>query len=176
MKKERDNMEINETKRSHFQPKAYRIDVMYDIAFEACANIYGKEKTELLLTIIQSGKQVDIEKLKDLPEYNKNILAEKMLDHLKDKSIPIQDLRMTFNDPRIQTLTNIISEKYKTLENTRPIKPLRILPSYQQFVKDYSKERLGETLELAIALFIVESSQFEYELIRTVFETLVEKL
>lgn len=171
-------MHINksETKRSHFQPKAYRIYVMYDLAFESCANIYGKEKTNLLLTLIQSGKQVDFEMLKKLPELNKNILAENMLDNLKDKEKPMEDLRYIFKDERILHLSNILEPKYNKIENHRPIKPLRILPAYQDFIKAFSKERLGEGLELAIALFIVESTDFEYDLIQSVFKTFVDEI
>lgn len=170
------SMENKEPKRSHFQPKAYRIYVMYDLAFESCANIYGKEKTDLLLMLIQSGKHVDIEKIKTFPGYTKNILAEKMLDNLKDKGKPIEELRYIFKEERILKLSSIIADKYNKIENHRPIKPLRIMPPYQEFLKTFSKERLGETLELAIALFIVESTESEYELIEFVFKTFVDNI
>lgn len=173
----KDSLENADLKRSHFQPKAYRLHVMYAFAFDAVATIYGKEKTKLIFSLLEAGKQLNVEQIKGLPDYSKNILAERMLDNLRSKNQPISELKHIFKEERILKLNHIIADKYNKIDNTRPIKPLRIMPAYQQFVKEYSGSgRLGETLELAIVLFIVECSEFEYDLIETVFKGLINKI
>ncbi len=164
----------NEVKRSHFQSKAYRIEIVYALAFEACANVYGKEKTELLMALIKSGLQVDLEKIKVLPQLTKNILLEEMLDRLMNKEIPIEKLRYIFREKKILNLYDLLADKYEKMEVQKPTKAFRILPSYQGFIMQYSRKRLGETLELAIALFINDSSDFEYELIITVYKYILD--
>lgn len=161
----------NVEKRSHYDPKAYRIDYMFNIALKACSNIFGTSKTDLLYSLIENGVKVDVSKLQQLPEYSKAGLVEKMLDDIKKLNKPINELRFLFNHPRITNLKKYIEGE----KHTKPITTLRIVPSYQKFIEEYSEERLGEPIELAIANFIVNSSEFEYELIEMVFKTLVSK-
>lgn len=162
-------------KRSHFPPKAYRIQEVYQLLLEACVQIYGSSKTELMFTLLQSNKNLDVEKLKSLPECSKHHLVENMLDNIKEINKPIRELKYIYEQPRIKALvqtylTNNKSELPKRLEN------FRILPVYQDFIKSYSEPRkLGGTIELAIANFINKVPDYEYELITILFNYLLEK-
>jgi hypothetical protein len=165
--------ENKEVPRSHFTPKSYRIDKFFEIALNSCVSVYGKEKTKLFMLILENKKQIDPALLNKLPNYNKNELVEKMLDNLKSKNSTITKLEHVFSHERIKQLNELSSKKLDNVNDKLPLVHLRILPDYQDFIKTFSTKRLGEVLELAIALFILESSDLEYQLIKTVFNSII---
>lgn len=169
-------MQENETvKRSKHQPKSYRLDVPYFLAFEACANVYGTDKREVIFSLLDANKEIDAGKVKSLPEITQNILAEQMLEALKELNKPLKEATYLLNEPKIKKLVKY-SQDVLGSHNEMPLKHLRILPDYQEFISSYSgSKRNGEPLELAIALFVNESNEYEFSLIETVFRSLVDK-
>lgn len=162
-------------KRSYFQPKSYRLELPYYIAFEACANVYGTDKRETFFALLDADKDLDSGRIKELPILNQNILAETMLDGLINLNKHIKEAHYLKNESKVKGLVKYAHEVLGT-ENEKPLKALRILPDYQEFISKYAADNyFGETLELAIALFINETDDFEYELIETVFKRLVSK-
>lgn len=162
-------------KRYLLNPKTYRLSFPFYVAFEACIDIYGNEKRELFNTFLDNQNDLDSRKIKELPILTQHNLTETMIDGLKSLDLPFRDATYLKNEPKVKALLKYVNEESE-VKHLSMLKSLRILPSYQDFINDYAgNNNIGEVLELAIALFINETSDYEYALIETVFKRLVTK-
>lgn len=163
------------SQRSKLTTKAYRIHEEYKILFEACVEIYSN-KSDLILNLMKTGKNIDVEKLELIPTLNKFPLLEKMLDELKALDKPIEELRTLKGYPKASKLLAYYYGRFGNNAINSVLIQTRIFPEYKNFIKSFSAKRLGEVLELAIVNFINNMNDFEYELLQHQAKQLIDTL
>lgn len=166
-------MEKKSVKRSSIKTKSYRIHEGYSFLLESCIQLYGELKTELFMTLVKNGKLSDSERFLSLPQYSKNDFIEHILNELKNTGEPLNNLKGLFNE--VIQFQDYYDELLPNNTKVSVLLQTRIEPKYQEFIDSYSVDRIGEVIELAIANFINDLSEFEYELIGFLFNSKVDK-
>lgn len=166
-------MEKKSVKRSSIKSKSYRIHESYFFLLESCILLYSDSKTELFLTLVKNGKLSDPERFLSLPQYSKNDFIEHILEELKNTGEPLNNLKGLFNE--VKQFEDYYDDLLPNNTKVSVLLQTRIEPTYQEFIESYSVDRIGEVIELAIANFINEVSELEYELIGYLFNSKVDK-
>jgi len=147
-------------------PKTYRIYRLYKFVFESCLDVFGKRDP---LTNALIKKFFNDEEIEDIPTYTKAILVEKMLDELQKHEKPMEDLNHILNNERLKKLKKYMVEQKLEWDGVREYIHFRILPAYRDFISSYATGVIGEVLELAIANFLNDCTEFEFRLIEISF-------
>ena len=166
-------MSGSQSKRNTQGPKSYRIYQSYKVLFESCIDVFGKRTAlaDALINRLFSSNQIE-----DVPTYTKAILVEKMIDDIRTKEIPYDELKKEVNSERMQLIKDRIRENNMDPGGVREYIHFRILPGYRDFIQDYSVDTLGEVIELAIANFVNGCTEFEFELIEISFSYNLKKM
>jgi hypothetical protein len=163
-------------RRGVYAPKAYRISKFYEILFDSCSTVLGKEKINLTYALIHNQKQIDVKIIKALPTYNKNELMELMIDQVRKDKRDIQALDYLFNHERIENIRKLIQDTSILQETPRELIMMRILPEYGEYLSEFKKKRsYAEALELVVSYFVVHQEECIYELIRTTYSYLADQ-
>lgn len=167
-------MTTESRKRGHLKSKSYRIHRNYEMLLYTCIQFYGDLKTDLFLTLAKSGKITDSDRFLTLPKYSKNDFIEHILEQLKNQNKTIDDLRNLFSDPKLNQLFAHYIEVFSN-ENPNILLQTRIEPTYQEFIEDFMEQRIGEVIELSVALYISKVDQFEFDMIEYLYQIAIDK-
>jgi|GEM_PF-3051671 len=166
---------MNNIKRSKHRPKSYRISLYHALILESLADIYSEAKSILILRLIQDKKDINIEELKNLPFFNKSQLIEMMLDQLKTTNHTEIEIKIQ-QDERLKVIMELFAINQRIDLNERPTRPFRILPEYQEFIKEYAHkyvDRIGAVIEYAIELYITKMNINEYKFFLLVLKDMI---
>ncbi|MCM3032951.1 hypothetical protein ACWCQ1_51560 [Streptomyces sp. NPDC002144] len=152
--------------RNLHDPKSYRIYRLYKILFESCVDVFGK-RTGLSDALI--NRLFESNEIEELPTYTKAILVEKMLDELQNINKPKSELIESLSSPRMKLVKQTMIDNGLEWDGVREYIHFRILPNYRDFIQTYADDTLGEVIELAIANFINNRTDFEFNLIEISF-------
>lgn len=164
----------SKSNRNLHDPKSYRIYRLYKVLFESCVDVFGK-RTALSDALI--NRLFDSKEIEELPTYTKAILVETMLDQLQELNKPKSDLGDSIYSPRMKLLRQKMIDNGIEWDGVREYIHFRILPNYRDFIQEYAEDDfLGEVIELAVANFINNCSEFEFNLIEISFLYNLQKI
>lgn len=163
----------SEPNRNNMGPKSYRIYRIYKFIFNSCVEVFGK-RSPLALALIEAMNDTDKDIIGELPTYTKGQLIEVMIDSLKKHEKPLSELRYLTETPRIKELLSIMDEYGVEWGGVRVFFALRILPVYRTYIEQYSDSAIGEVLEVAVANFLNEITEFEFDLVKKTFTYMVK--
>lgn len=166
----------NTLQRSKITPKAYRIHRIYKCLFEALTGIYGTEKGEIILHLAKHQRIEDATYIMSIKEKNRGSLIEMMLDELFARNESIDKVRKVNLEHRINYLTSYYYDRIGREVTDSVMFTKRFLPVYRELIEEYSTERLGEVIELAITNYINTINDYEYNLFQIEFMYQVRKV
>ncbi|MEK5105044.1 hypothetical protein MKX83_24185 [Cytobacillus sp. FSL M8-0252] len=147
-----------------FPSKTYKVFPLYRILYEACIDVVNDEKSNLLKALLK--KTIGIQDAKALDCFDFNKLIQKMIDDL-DKELTTNsydDVKVKITvHPRMITVRKVFNHTKRThvLKNIS----FRIPKSTITKINSLKSTTLGEVIELAIGLFVINCDEQVYELI-----------
>lgn len=164
-------MAPEKSKRNMHDPKSYRVYLSYKLIFESCVDVFGK-RTALSDALI--NRLFNNEDIEERPTYTKAVLVEKMIDSLSESTN--DSLNTAHNSKRMKTLKETMHQHNLEWGGVREYVHFRILPAYRDYIKKYPADLIGEVVELAIANFINDCTDFEFKLIEISFSYKIKSI
>ncbi|MEW9673605.1 hypothetical protein [Ammoniphilus sp. 3BR4] len=157
-----------------YPSKGYRISKFHIQLFDACSNVYGTSKSALAYALLFLKEPINPRVVKNLPELHSYQLLECMLQQLWDQEESYPRLTHHLFSQRMKELKGMKEPSF--WEGKRLSRHFRLSMDSREAINEYTKKynlQVGNTLELAICIFVNEREDDEYILIKTVFESLL---
>lgn len=136
---------------------------MYRMMYQSCIDVLREQKSPLTKALLE--KEVGREKFLELQQFEFDELIEKMIYDLKK-----QVYASSYEDVKVQVrlhkryLEFVECFKGKNLSNNLVMLSFRIPQIIIEEVYKLKKDRLGEVVELAISLYLVNCEEKIFEL------------
>jgi hypothetical protein len=151
-------------------PKVYKILPSYRVLYEICIDILKEEKSTFTYALLK--KMLGIQKTKELSQYDFNELIEVMINNLEKEINETSYLKV---ENKIKTNSrlkeiSLIFENICINDSKRTYITFRISESLIEKIQNLKYNYIGEVIELAIGLFIIQLEQEIFELILLTLE------
>ncbi|NUH84762.1 hypothetical protein HUN92_13635 [Bacillus firmus] len=147
-----------------FPSKTYKVFPLYRLLYEACIDVVNEQKSHLMKALLK--KTIGPEKAEALNCYDFNELIEKMIDDFETElnNTSYDDIKIKVAvHPR---MTNI-RKHFNKIKKSHVLTNIsfRISKSSIEKINNLKQNTLGEVIELAIGLYIINCDEQIYELI-----------
>lgn len=153
----------------NYPSKTFKIRPMYRMLYQSSIDVLSQDKSPLTIALLE--KEVGIDKLNELQQFEFNDLIEKMIYDLKKEvfEASYEDVEFFVNHhDRLLIIKELFKQKHITSEKT--ILSFRIPEIIVEEVYKLKKRMLGDVVELAIGLYTCRCDEITFELIRLAFQ------
>ncbi|TMN22723.1 hypothetical protein [Lentibacillus cibarius] len=163
-------------RRGIHKPVSYKIYPLFKYIFDSCTDVFSTQSF-LANALIRESDLFIADEVEEIPAFHKSHLFEKMCDDIKTLDNPIHFEQTTdvYSTERIIELKKVMTEHNLKWNDDKISLMLRVLPNYTNFLSGFTNATIGQVVELAIANFINNCSEFQFKLIKMTFKNRIKQ-